>query len=115
MRLPVRLQGVLLRELGATLIADQGLGTRWGEKGRAGLVQAQKDTHLSVHLHSAAAINTPAPWRGFMFNVPRAASKSSASFSPVLLFLAHHSKIQSCLQGKDYYYFLKSLHINAFH
>lgn len=31
-RLPVRLQGVLLGELGAALIADQGLGARWGEK-----------------------------------------------------------------------------------
>lgn len=39
MRLPVRLQGVFLRELGATLIADQGFGARWGEKGERRVIR----------------------------------------------------------------------------
>lgn len=40
-----------------------------------------------------------------MFSVPWAVSKSSASFSPALLFLAHHRKIQRYLPGNDYCFF----------
>lgn len=71
MRLPVRLQGIFLRELGATLIADQGFGARWGEKGRGGLLEGRGCGHPHCYSRRTCAVEGPhislaQPWKAVL-------------------------------------------------